>query len=470
MYFDKNTVKAAAHGRWDRIFWALAPKLAKAQECAGRHVPCPVHGGTDGFRLFKNYAETGSGICNSCGARTDGFAMLMWVNGWSFAEAVKSVGEFLQVHPEAFHSARANPDPTAAGSPRASPTATARRTPPEPQSFGITGRVLWFGNEPLKENGPMVFTLAVCGSDGEPKRLRGVQLSKVLHEAGVRRGDLIRIDKIGVTQVQTPSGLRQRNEWSCRVLETASPSTPPVEAAQSAKRPEPAAVQTLLPEAVKAEKLWRIAAEIRSDSPAGRYLASRGILNSNFESDALREVRHAYFTGEHGKTSRWPAMVAAVQTADGRLATLHRTFLTPEGRKAPVDEPKKLMQLPAGGTIKGASIHLGKPKDSLCVAEGIETALSVQKATGIPTWCALCANGLKTIDIPADVRVVLIFADKDRSGVGQEAAEALRARLSKEGKLAVVMSIPDAIPDGAKGIDWNDVLMKQGVSAFPVQA
>lgn len=51
--FDIKTVKAAAEGRWDAIFSVLAPKLAPAQERAGRHVPCPVHGGTDGFRLFS---------------------------------------------------------------------------------------------------------------------------------------------------------------------------------------------------------------------------------------------------------------------------------------------------------------------------------------------------------------------------------------------------------------------------------
>ena len=71
--------------------------------------------------------------------------------------------------------------------------------------------------------------------------------------------------------------------------------------------------------------------------------------------------------------------------------------------------------------------------------------------------------------IPQKVKTVLIFADKDRTETGAMAAEKLRARLALEGKLAVIIQIADAIPEGSKGLDWNDILRTKGVAAFPVR-
>jgi hypothetical protein len=51
-----------------------------------------MHGGTDGFRVFRDVAHTGGGICNSCGAFADGFALLRWLTGWTFPVALEAVG------------------------------------------------------------------------------------------------------------------------------------------------------------------------------------------------------------------------------------------------------------------------------------------------------------------------------------------------------------------------------------------
>ena len=65
--------------------------------------------------------------------------------------------------------------------------------------------------------------------------------------------------------------------------------------------------------------------------------------------------------------------------------------------------------------------------------------------------------------------MVFIFEDKDRSLTGQKAAAELRARLELEGKIAVVCSISDDIPEGSHGLDWNDMLCRpDGVLTFPV--
>ena len=49
------------------------------------------------------------------------------------------------------------------------------------------------------------------------------------------------------------------------------------------------------------------------------------------------------------------------------------------------------------------------------------------------------------------------MADKDRSGAGAQAAEKLKARMEENGLAAFIFMPEDEIPEGAKGIDWNDV-------------
>lgn len=93
MNADECREKAA--GRWDSILATLAPQLVPALDHHGRrHVACPVHGGKDGFRVFKDVSERGASICNTCGSFSDGFATLMWANGWDFRTTLNEVSKY----------------------------------------------------------------------------------------------------------------------------------------------------------------------------------------------------------------------------------------------------------------------------------------------------------------------------------------------------------------------------------------
>lgn len=118
--------------------------------------------------------------------------------------------------------------------------------------------------------------------------------------------------------------------------------------------------------------------------------------------------------------------------------------------------------------MTGCAIRIGKPTKYLAVAEGIETALSVSIATGLPCWSCVNAHLLESVEIPASVEVVFIFADKDRSLVGTRSARALRDRLAQKGTMACIESIEEDIPADSKGIDWNDILKNYGLEAFPL--
>jgi len=92
-------VRRESKGRWPEILRHFAPDISDAVESIGstKHHPCPVHGGTDGFRLFDDAADSGGGVCNSCGSKPDGFYLLSWLLNRDFESVMDDVGEFLGV-------------------------------------------------------------------------------------------------------------------------------------------------------------------------------------------------------------------------------------------------------------------------------------------------------------------------------------------------------------------------------------
>ena len=89
----------------------------------------------------------------------------------------------------------------------------------------------------------------------------------------------------------------------------------------------------------------------------------------------------------------------------------------------------------------------------LMVAEGIETALAAMQACALPAWAALSTSGLKSLAIPENVQTVIILADNDRNGAGQQAAYAAAERWRAEGRKVKLALPPEP------GTDFNDVLL-----------
>ncbi len=97
MALNFNDVRPIAQGQWLTILEAVASNLIEAVQCFPKHVGCPVHGGKDGFRLYKDADYSGGGICNTCGAFSDGFALVCWCNGWQLPDALRAVAGFLGI-------------------------------------------------------------------------------------------------------------------------------------------------------------------------------------------------------------------------------------------------------------------------------------------------------------------------------------------------------------------------------------
>jgi putative DNA primase/helicase len=186
--------------------------------------------------------------------------------------------------------------------------------------------------------------------------------------------------------------------------------------------------------------IWQ-SAQPAQGTPVETYLASRGI--DLPPSDALRF--HAGL--KHPSGGIWPAMVALVTSgADRRPLAIHRTFLAHDGGgKAPVD-PQKMML----GPCRGGAVRLAPPGDLLMVGEGIESSLAAMQATGHPAWAALSTSGLRTLDLPEDVRDVIVLADGDEAG--EAAARDCAWRWKRQGRQVRIARPP-------QGMDFNDLLV-----------
>ena len=92
---NAETIKSYANGRWRKILLTLATSIAPTIERGKRHGPCPLCGGKDRARCHNDFEETGGIFCNQCGGGADGFAVLMWANGWTFPEALEAVKSYL---------------------------------------------------------------------------------------------------------------------------------------------------------------------------------------------------------------------------------------------------------------------------------------------------------------------------------------------------------------------------------------
>ena len=136
----------------------------------------------------------------------------------------------------------------------------------------------------------------------------------------------------------------------------------------------------------------------------------------------------------------------------GQPTGIHRTALADDGsakRTMPNGMPAKMML----GRAKGAAVMLSNSAPVMGIAEGIETALSVQKIFGMPVWACMSAPGIAGFPVIRGITHLTIFADHDEAGL--KAAKNCARRYQKNGIDAAVRHPRE--PGG----DWNSFLLKE---------
>lgn len=531
-YYDFNEVRRAARGNWFPILESLAPELSPALLKPGRHVPCPVRGGTDGFRLFKDAHETGGGISNQDGPFPDGFSLLMWLRRWTFVECAREVAECLGLQPE---------KPAAQLVPSAENLAVdVSKLDSSKTFFGIIKAYGADRYDGKPENEFSYFVTLVFKSN-VVRTFWGVDLERAIAESKAQIGDSVTLANLGRVPVTLTIDKKDaqgnviaqapvesfRNTWAViRQQSTAEL----VSVGQSASHvvsgvhkvsgsdileagyvksvepmPEPASIPSakVIPILKGTSKQWLVDAQERAQAnlarerqkrekaaekvsqvwaecvkypsvqaePMRRYFKDRSILFRMIGAEDQDSMRFhpnlAYYEADGKLKGHYPAIVCAIRDLSGRLITLHRTYITPGGKKAPVESVRKMMSVPEGLTVTGACVQLGIPQRVMGVGEGLETALSAYRVTQVPTWSTVTAGLMESLEVPESVETVLIWTDKDKSVTGEKSAMALSSKLKKQGRRVHILMPPVPRSANAKSVDWNDVLCTQGVFGFP---
>jgi putative DNA primase/helicase len=217
-------------------------------------------------------------------------------------------------------------------------------------------------------------------------------------------------------------------------------------------------------------------------APLVRYLHARGLNGIEALGPNLRcHPRFGYYemdADDHWRClGYYPVILAALESVTDELVALHRTYVTIDGQKAPVPKPKKMLvcaEVKARGSLVGSAVRLFPAQRTLGTVEGIENGCAVTLATGMPVWPATSWALLAGIRLPARVREVYTWVDRDparlqRDGSyrspGPDAGRKLNARLREEGR-AAHLQLPPRLA-GREKVDWLDVYLERGSAGFP---
>lgn len=249
---------------------------------------------------------------------------------------------------------------------------------------------------------------------------------------------------------------RMSSMWTAQRRELMTPAERAIMARQLANAKAQRQAQRRQQQADNAQRnaaLWANTIPVSDGDPVSLYLRRRGLAGP---VPACLRLHPRLTHWDGGDRGAWPAMVAPMIRPDGPVLALHRTYLTPDGNKAPVPTVKKLTG--AAGPLVGAFIPLHDPQRGVIgIAEGIETAQAAHLASGLPTVAAYCAGNLAAYTWPAGINRIVVFADADPAGT--TAAQSLKARAMRAG-LSVAVMTPTT-----PGADWCDVWAQRAAVA-----
>lgn len=209
----------------------------------------------------------------------------------------------------------------------------------------------------------------------------------------------------------------------------------------------------------KISQIFESSDNVSLDGPVNKYLKVRGINGVNSNTFIRENLGFDYY--ENGKViTNAPAMISRIfDVKQGLTIGCHITYLNEQGRKAKVNNPKKIL-----GRLKNGVVKIqGENEDHIILTEGIENALTISQAFGVTVFATLSAYNLKLDFIPEDIsgKKIIIYVDKDRSMAGERYAIEAKSYYEDNYNVQVALKYPECpIPAKKKGIDFNDLIQK----------
>lgn len=188
-------------------------------------------------------------------------------------------------------------------------------------------------------------------------------------------------------------------------------------------------------------------------TPAEHYLRLRGIFG-----DMPPTVRFGRVplwrnkkTGADGR--RLPALLLGAQDHTGKIVGVQHVFLTEDGQKAPIANPKLSL-----GQVRGCAVRLAPPARRIILIEGPEDGLTMrQRVQRAPVWITLGTGMMPFVELPPEVEHVTLAGDNNAPG--RAAVAKAMEEYQRQGRTVDAIFPPPAFED------WNDEL--RGIEMTP---
>jgi hypothetical protein len=201
----------------------------------------------------------------------------------------------------------------------------------------------------------------------------------------------------------------------------------------------------------RAMKWWNEAGPI-AGTLAARYLADeRGVDLDVLPADVSERALRFHPACVFGPGAWHPCLLALMRDpVTGEPTGIQRIALTWDAKK--ID---RMMLGPAG------VVQIWPAGSRLVIGEGLETTLAA--ATRLdrrgeplrPAWSVLSDGGMRAFPVIDGVERLIVLADHDRNGVGQDAAEACKRRWLEAGRKGAVLT------PSVAGQDFNDIVLER---------
>jgi hypothetical protein len=207
----------------------------------------------------------------------------------------------------------------------------------------------------------------------------------------------------------------------------------------------------------------RILGECRSivGSVAETYLRRR-LCGADLDFGSLQNLRFHPHLQYKQSGVYYPALIAIVRDRQGVILGIQRTYLTEEGTKAPVPEPKLSLAASKERGMAGGMVILTNPNGTgeETTGEGLETVLSVLAACpGIAISATLGTSGVRNFVPHKSTRRLRFVGDPDKGG-REAVAERTEELTSENDELEIAAAFPLV-----EGEDFNALHKRAGIDA-----
>lgn len=179
------------------------------------------------------------------------------------------------------------------------------------------------------------------------------------------------------------------------------------------------------------------------------YLEGRALtLPEEVAGAVLRFHPACPWKDENGQLIRVPAMIAAMRCIHtDRLKAVHRTRLTPDGKKVDRrmlgDATEAAIKLDADEIVTGG----------LAIGEGIETVLAARQLGFKPAWAMGSVATMGTFPVLSGIEVLTLLTEDDKKGANRKAVQACGTRWHEAGRevIEVAPKMGGDLNDAIKG-------------------